>query len=207
MCRVTERRWRPAAAYADSATVLGSGLLDRPTRTWGTAPHTAAALAWKAYSWWLVNPVVLGYADGAPLPRLQLANVEVALRDERPYAEFRVLDTTPLPRTDRVRGLRETLLEQHLAPVADALVTATRIGRRTLWGSVAEAVAYPLLERGDLPAAEHLLDGLGLADLLTIPDGTYAVRRTCCQAIAVPGLGVCDSCPVRRRVPAPALAG
>ena len=200
------RRWQPAERFADAETVVATGLLDRPARDWGAAPHTAAALAWKAYAWWLVNPVVLAFAAGRPLPRLDAPNVEVSLADERPYVEFRVLDPTPLRRIDAVRGLRETLLDRHLAPVAGALSTATRIGRRTLWGSVAEAVAHPLLTRGDADTAERLLHGLGLADLVTL-DGTFAARRTCCQAIAVPGLGVCDSCPVQSRLPAPAIAG
>jgi len=192
------RRWQPAARFADAGTVLSTGLLDRPARQWGAAPHTAAALAWKAYSWWLVNPVVLAYAAGRPLPRLDLDNVEVLLRPERPYAQFRVLDRSPLPGRDIARRLRETLLEGHLAPVADALVETTRIGRRTLWGSVAEAVAYPLLQDGDEPTAQDLLAELGLTGLVAVGADGCVLRRTCCQAIAVPGLGVCASCPVNR---------
>jgi ferric iron reductase protein FhuF len=202
-----ESQWQPATLFADPRTVVATGLLDRPRRAWGAAPHTAAALAWKAYAWWLVNPVVLAYAEGRPLPRLDHANVEVALREERPYAEFRVLDPTPLPDTDVETRLRETLLDAHLAPVAAALVATTRIGRRTLWGSVAEAVAYPLLQRRDPGSAQGLLDGLGLADLVMFVSPGQCIRRTCCQAIAVPGLGVCDSCPVQRRLIPAAVAG
>ena len=200
-----ETGWQPATLFADPRTVVATGLLERPRRAWGAAPHTAAALAWKAYSWWLVNPVVLAYAQGRPLPRLDHANVEVALREERPYVEFRVLDRAPLPRTDVESRLRATLLDRHLAPVAAALVDTTRIGRRTLWGSVAEAVAYPLLQRRDPGTAQGLLEALGLADLVTVVSPGRCVRRTCCQAIAVPGLGVCDSCPVQRRL-LPAVA-
>jgi ferric iron reductase protein FhuF len=200
------RRWQPATRFADAETVVATGLLDRPARQWGAPPHTAAALAWKAYSWWLVTPAVRAFAAGRPLPRLDLHNVEVALLEEHPYTEVRVLDPAPLPDDDAVARLRETLLDGHLAPVVDALSTTTRIGRRTLWGSVAEAVAYPLLEDGDGEAVEVLLDGLGLAHLVTVVGGC-ALRRTCCQAIAVPGLGVCDSCPVQTRLLAPAAAG
>jgi ferric iron reductase protein FhuF len=202
-----EPQWQPATLFADPRTVVATGLLERPARAWGAAPHTGAALAWKAYAWWLVNPVVLAYADGRPLPRLDLANVEVALREERPYVTFRVLDPTPLRSTDVEARLRETLLDTHLAPVAAALVASTRIGRRTLWGSVAEAVAYPLLQRRDPGTAQRLLETLGLADLVTIVSPGQCVRRTCCQAIAVPGLGVCDSCPVQRRLVPAAVAG
>jgi ferric iron reductase protein FhuF len=201
------RRWQPAARFADPATVLATGLLEQPARAWGAAPHTAAALAWKAYSWWLVTPVVRAHATGGPIPRLDLDNVEVAVREQRPYVEFRVLDPAPLP-DGGVERLRESLLERHLAPVADTLVSATRIGRRTLWGSVAEAVAAPLLAEHGPRAAESLLAGLGLAHLVEVFDDGCALRRTCCQAIAVPGLGVCDSCPVQRaRRPAAAVAG
>ncbi len=201
------RRWQPAARFADPATVLATGLLEQPARAWGAAPHTAAALAWKGYSWWLVTPVVRTYAAGGPLPRLDLDNVEVALGEQRPYVEFRVLDPAPLPDGGGVERLRETLLARHLAPVADALVSATRIGRRTLWGSVAEAVAAPLLTEHGPAGTDALLDGLGLADLVHVHDAGCA-RRTCCQAIAVPGLGVCAGCPVQRaRRTAAAVAG
>ena len=202
-----EPQWQPATLFADPRTVVATGLLERPRRAWGAATHTAAALAWKAYAWWLVNPVVLAYAEGRPLPRLDRSNVEVALREERPYVEFRVLDPTPLPGADVETRLRETLLDAHLAPVAAALVATTRIGRRTLWGSVAEAVAYPLLERRDPGTAQGLLAALGLDDLVTIVSPGRCVRRTCCQAIAVPGLGVCESCPVQRRLLPAAVAG
>ena len=200
------RRWQPATRFADAGAVVATGLLDRPARQWGAPPHTAAALAWKAYSWWLVTPAVRAFAAGRLLPRLDLHNVEAALLEEHPYVEFRVLDPAPLPGDDGVGRLRETLLDRHLAPVVDALSATTRIGRRTLWGSVAEAVAYPLLDEGDAEAVEVLLHGLGLAHLVTIAGGC-ALRRTCCQAIAVPGLGVCDSCPVQSRLLAPAAAG
>jgi ferric iron reductase protein FhuF len=200
------RRWQPAARFGDPATVLATGLLEHPARAWGAAPHTAAALAWKAYAWWLVTPAVRAYATGGPLPRLGLDNVEVALSEQPPFVEFRVLDPAPLP-DGGVERLQETLLERHLAPVAHALVSATRIGRRTLWGSVAEAVAAPLLAEHGPASAHALLDGLGLADLVHVRDGGCA-RRTCCQAIAVPGLGVCDNCPVQRaRRPVAAVAG
>jgi len=202
-----EPGWQPATLFADPRTVVATGLLERPRRSWGAAPHTAAALAWKAYAWWLVNPVVLAYADGRPLPRLDHRNVEVALREERPYVEFRVIDPRPLPNAAVDARLRDTVLDAHLAPVAAALVATTRIGRRTLWGSVAEAVAYPLLQRRDPGTAQRLLDALGLSDLVTIVSPGQCVRRTCCQAIAVPGLGVCDSCPVQRRLLPTAVAG
>lgn len=201
------RRWQPAAGFADPENVLATGLLDRPVRQWDVAPHTAAALAWKAYTWWLVTPAVAAFAAGRPLPHLHLRNVEVALRDERPYVEFRVLDPAPKTPAHDVRALRATLLDGHLGPVADALVAATRIGRRTLWGSVAEAVAYPLLQDAQRGTAERLLEGLGVASLVTLVGDGFAVRRTCCQAVVVHELGVCASCPVQARLVAPAVAG
>jgi ferric iron reductase protein FhuF len=205
---VTEAvRWQPATAFTDPVGVLRSGLLARPQREWGAAAHTAAALAWKAYCWWLVSPAVQACAEGRAVLDLRADNVEVALHAEHPYVEFRVLDDTPLPGPDALPGLRATLLDAHLAPVIDALVRATRIGRRTLWGSVADTAAQPLLQRADPAGAARLLERLGLDDLLTITGDTCAVRRTCCQAVVVAGLGICDTCPVQRRRAAPALAG
>jgi ferric iron reductase protein FhuF len=199
--------WQPATRFADPAGVLHTGLLTRPQRDWDAAAHTAAALAWKAYCWWLVSPAASACAEGRAVPDLRADNVEVALHEQHPYIEFRVLDDTPLPGPDVPAAMRAGLLDAHLAPVAGALARATRIGRRTLWGSVADAVAQPLLRRGDPAAAEWLLERLGIADLVTIVDDTRLMRHTCCQAVCVPRLGICDSCPVRRRVAAPALAG
>jgi hypothetical protein len=72
------------------ATELVSGealddLLDTAARRWQAAPHAAAALAFKCYSYWLALPAVLGYATVRRVPRLTPDAVLVRWSDERPF--------------------------------------------------------------------------------------------------------------------------
>src|SRR5688572_27095428 len=43
-------------------------LLDTAKQRWRAAPHAAAALAWKCYSYWTSLPAVLGYAVAHRVP-------------------------------------------------------------------------------------------------------------------------------------------
>jgi hypothetical protein len=72
------------------ATELVSGdalddLLDTAARRWHAAPHAAAALAFKCYSYWLSLPAVLGYATVRRVPLLTPDAVLVRWSDERPF--------------------------------------------------------------------------------------------------------------------------
>ena len=82
--------WLPA-----SALVSGERLdetLDVAQRRWGAPAATAAALAWRSYTYWLAMPVVLGWATARRVP----------LADRLRYS-YRPLSTTPVPRS-RSRG-------------------------------------------------------------------------------------------------------
>jgi hypothetical protein len=75
------------------ATELVSGdalddLLDTAARRWRAAPHAAAALAFKCYSYWLALPAVLGYATVRRVPLLTPDAVLVRWSDERPFLRF-----------------------------------------------------------------------------------------------------------------------
>jgi hypothetical protein len=72
------------------ATDLVSGaalddLLETAARRWHAAPHAAAALAFKCYSYWLALPAVLGYATVRRVPLLTPDAVLVRWSAERPF--------------------------------------------------------------------------------------------------------------------------
>jgi hypothetical protein len=86
------------------------------------------------------------------------------------------------------------------------------VGERPLRGSVAAALAQPLVRLASVLPGDPLTDafelvaGIGpdlpaLIDLVQA-DGTRQPRlrrRTCCLAWAAPGLDACESCPLRHR--------
>src|SRR5258708_539298 len=65
--RVTDLTgWVPASQLVSGAAL--HDLLDAAGQRWRAAPHAAAALAWKYYSYWLSLPAVLGYATARRVP-------------------------------------------------------------------------------------------------------------------------------------------
>ncbi|MEJ3742293.1 IucA/IucC family C-terminal-domain containing protein [Actinomycetes bacterium KLBMP 9797] len=220
-----EAGWRPA-------TELTSGdrldeLLDAAKQQWGAAPHAAAALAWKSYTYWLALPPVLGWASARRVPLLDPDSVlfrfdgpgrllTFGLRRTMPVA---VLPTDPLAlagsRAVRVVAdeaalltvFRESLLDAHLTPLLGAIQTRVRIGARTLLGSVSSCVAHAILRAADvLPgsSAEHigtLLDALGVEDLIDlVPDASGQLtvqRKTCCLAFTLPQPKICTGCCIK----------
>jgi ferric iron reductase protein FhuF len=153
-------------------------------------PHAAAALAFKGYAWAATLPVLLGWAQHQRVPVLDSDRLRIGIARRLPFVrldlsavQIRLGDGPAL-----AGAMRASLLSGHLADVIDALHAATRVGRRVLWGSVAESIAALMLR---LPSAEpaaaavDLLEYLGapVADLVEItdgPDGPAVRRRTCC---------------------------
>lgn len=202
--------WRPAAALADPRSSVLDDLLTATARRYRVPPHAAAALVFKTYGYWVSLPVTLGWAFERRIPLVDLDRVAVRVTDGPPYVTVGVtrLDVVP---TAGFAGLRATLVERHLAPVAAALQDRTRVGERPLWGSLAEALAYPLLALGPaLPRdareeAATLLAGVGapVEGLVEFAgdgeDGPLVRRRTCCLAFTSPDLGFCGTCCVSVR--------
>src|SRR5690606_31736626 len=95
----------------------------------------------------------------------------------------------------------DSLLRDLHAPLIDALHDLTRVGRRGLWGSVAEALAHPVVTfGGDLvddpgDAARTLLESVGepVAGLVDLPRLPELRRRTCCLWVTL-GQGLCPTC-------------
>ncbi|WP_018347461.1 ferric iron reductase [Longispora albida] len=211
--------WLPGTAFADGTAI--ADLLAGPRHRWDALPHASATLAWKAYAYWLALPAVLGYTAVRRVPLLHAGNVVVRLSTGKPYVTIgirrlalAVLPNDPAAGQPGVRVLpdedalldvfRETLVDQHLAPVLHQIRQQARVGKRPLWGSLASAVAQGVAKAADtLPVdavatATQLLDTFGVSDLVDVErkrEGGLAVqRRTCCLAFTVSCLKTCSTC-------------
>jgi hypothetical protein len=217
--------WRPTADLQGPSLDV---LLDSSRRRWNAQPHAAAALAWKAYTYWLALPAVLGYASARRVPLLTAQNVLMHFDDPRPLVTVglradipvAVLPSDPLavsglpqvrvvPTEAALREeFRASLLDQHLTPLLDAIHDRVRLGRRTLLGSLASGVAYAVLRSADvLPGPstgtiDTLLSTLGVDDLVELvegPTGRLDVqRKTCCLAFTLPQPKVCKGCCIKQ---------
>jgi hypothetical protein len=213
--------WRPTALLADS---LLDTLLDSARSRWNAQPHAAAALAWKAYTYWLALPAVLGWASARRVPLLTNTNVLMHFTDPRPLVTLGLRADTPvavlpsdplalsgLPQVQVVadeaallQGLRVSLLDEHLTPMLDAIHARVRLGKRLLMGSVASGVAYAVLRSADvLPGSsaesiEKLHGALGVTGLTELVPGRNGKldvqRKTCCLAFTLPKPKVCQGC-------------
>ncbi len=204
--------WLPAERFTDGSAL--PELLDAAHRRWGAGPAAAAALAWKSYAYWLTLPAVVGYAAARRIPDMSAGNVLVRLHVAAPFLEIglrapriAVAPGDPLARrpdvgtVDDLPGyLRRTLVDGHLAAVLEGLHGLVRIGRRTLLGSLASAVAYSLTRSADAlpgpiaPTAATLLAALGVERLVEITPQLGVQRRTCCLAFSLPQPKICAGC-------------
>lgn len=220
-----ERGWQTAGTLIHDGAI-GDFIAAAVTR-WQGSRHACTGVAWKAYSYWLALPAVLGWASARRVPLLDPADVLVDFADHRPavalglrpQTRIAVLPGDPLaltgdPRIEVVADeaalltvLRESLLDRHLTPMITALQTEVRLGTRALHGSIASGVAYAILQAADvlpggsLRSIDTLLETLGMSDLIEIAtdaDGLPAVRRrTCCLAVRLPQPKVCPGCCIR----------
>jgi hypothetical protein len=217
--------WMPARTIADGTRL--PDLFAVAERRRRASPHAAAALVWKAYTYGLAVPAVLGWASARRVPLVRPDDVLVSVDDPRPLLTIglrpsirvAVLASDPIALAGRadvevvagepelLAALRESLLDAHLAPVLAQIRRRVRIGARTLWGSLASGAAHAVLDAVDaLPgsAADHIatvLDTLGVQDLVEIVPGTSGGlgvrRRTCCLAFTLPEPKVCSGCCLR----------
>jgi hypothetical protein len=213
--------WVPTAELAGPHLTT---LLTSAQQRWHAQPHAAAALAWKAYTYWLALPAVLGWASARRVPLLTAESVLMHFHDPRPLVTLglrpdigiAVLPSDPLalsglPQVRVVADeaallaeLRRSLLDEHLTPLLDAIHAQVRLGKRTLLGSLSSGVAYAVLRSADvLPGSsaetiDTLLTALGIADLIELvpgPSGRLTVqRKTCCLAFTLPSPKICQGC-------------
>jgi hypothetical protein len=222
---VTDRTgWTPA-----SEIVMGDAfddMIEAAVRRWDASPHVAAALAWKCYSYWTSLPALLGYATARRVPLLEPSKVLVHYTDRQPFLragltdpDIAVLPTDPVARLGLpgvlvvpdeaalLEALRSSLIDAHLAPIVDRLHARSRLGTRTLWGSMASGIAHGVSRAADvlpgsaLDATNTLLDALDLADLVDLTpraSGRLEVRRrTCCLAFTLPEARICSGCVIQ----------
>ncbi|MFY1689088.1 IucA/IucC family C-terminal-domain containing protein [Plantactinospora sp. WMMB782] len=220
-----ETGWAPATELVDGTRL--PELLAVTRQRWGASSHAAAALAWKSYTYWLLLPVVLGWASARRVPLLHPTDVLVRFEENRPLlalgirrsTEIAVLPSDPLAlsclsevrvvpgEAELLAVLRASVLDAHLTPMLDSLHQQVRLGARTLLGSVASGVAHAVLRAADALPGESvetigaLLDTLGVADLVELvpgPTGELTVqRKTCCLAFTLPQPKVCAGCCIR----------
>ncbi|GGN96000.1 hypothetical protein GCM10010112_86820 [Actinoplanes lobatus] len=216
--------WTPTARLAD---VHLDTLLDAARRRWNAQAHAAAALAWKAYTYWLALPAVLGWASARRVPLLTSTDAVMHFDDPRPLVTLGMRPDIPvavlphdplalsgLPQVKVVADedallaeFRRALFEQHLEPLLDAIHGRVRLGRRPLLGSLASGIAYGVLRSADaVPGSsaatiDRLLGALGIRDLIDLepdPNGRLDVRRkTCCLAFTLPQPKVCPGCCIK----------
>ena len=186
--------------------------------------QVASALAFKAYSYAVLEPVVTSWVTRRRVPDLSLAltairlgpgGYEIAVTTERAS----VLADDPIAGADGVivvpsehallDALRRTLIDGHLGPAVEAFRRIRGGGARPLWGSVAQSLCYPAsIAAPDLVpdpygAVERLLsilppDVAKLVEVAELHDGgrwrPALLRRTCCYYYAVPGGELCSTC-------------
>jgi hypothetical protein len=219
-----DERWKPAARLADDDLPT---LLDRARLRWNAQPHAAAALAWKAYTYWLALPAVLGWASARRVPLLTADDVLIHFDDPQPLVTIglrsdigvAVLPSDPLalaglPRVRVVADdaallaeFRRSLLDQHLTPLLDAIYGMVRVGKRTLLGSLSSGIAYGVLRSADVVPGSSietigtLLSAFEIEDLIELvtgPGGKLDVqRKTCCLAFTLPQPKICAGCCIR----------
>jgi hypothetical protein len=216
--------WVPAERLTDDQLPV---LLEAARVRWNAQPHAAAALAWKAYTYWLALPTVLGWASARRVPLLTNTDVLIHFDDPVPLVTLglrhdipvAVLPSDPIAlaglptvrvvpdETALLAELRRSLLDHHLTPLLDAIHGMVRLGRRTLLGSLASGVAYAVLRSADvLPGSSEqtigtLLAALDVEDLIELvpgPNGTLDVqRKTCCLAFTLPRPKICSGCCIK----------
>lgn len=211
---------------ANSAELAEGGeacdqVLQHVATMWGAAPHVAAALAWKTYSYWSVLPAVLGYVSARRVPLWDPKEAHFIISRHNPLyslhvgdARFAVLADDPMAsRSDVVVAqdeeqlrqiTRESLLDGHLDDVMRTLSTQARVGRRNLLGSLASGICYAALctagagtESGE-KIARDFLETFGVANLVDISsdeNGKLVYQRhTCCLAFTLKGRNICSTC-------------
>lgn len=205
--------WRPTREVIDSEV---PALVESLAQIREASPAVAGSLFVLEYARRLSWPVLAAHLrDGAWLDPGR-HNVHLAADPGPPRIGFAQAASTDGPRgTGEVVGA----LVHHLDHLVEAVRRTTRVGRRTLWGNVAVAVAQAFMalswaSPGRNRFAERAERGLEgndrLRGLVTVDavhhdgeDWMVVWRRTCCLAFRCDSAGpeprYCGTCPVLGR--------
>jgi hypothetical protein len=217
--------WIPAADLV-SGTALPA-LFAVAERRWDAAPHAAATLAWKSYTYWLTLPVVLSWATNRRVPLVDPQHMLVRFDTGSPLLQigFSKLQLA-VPTGDRLAStpealvvgddnlllklMRVSLLDHHLEPLATRIHERVKVGLHNLRGSIASGIAYGVIRAGRaLPGSPEknittVLEALGLDDLIELlpsaagKAGPGVLRKTCCLAFTLPQPKICSGCCLRK---------
>lgn len=190
------QQWRPALEIF--GTGLTAALNAVATRRGADRTATAGALMFEQYCGRLIPPVLAAAIRDELAAVASLDAVHVRFSDGAVHGI--ALERPPVRRAESAaRAAISALVDDNLAPAADVVRHATRIGARTLNGSMANAVANTLLHlswtggeeaRRGVEAARTLLGlipgGAPLVNVRTVDvEGRawmYTDRNTCCLA-------------------------
>lgn len=221
---VDRREWISATELINGSRL--PSFFDLSRQRWGAAPHAAATLAWKAYTYWLALPAVLGWASarrvpmldpenvlvnmttGSPLLQIGLADLQLAVLPDDPLAHSGMQGISVVPDEDLLlKTLRVSLLDRHLDPLAERIHSEVRVGKHNLRGSIASGIAYGVIRAAKgLPGSSSdtittLLDALDLRGLVDLVPGAAdqpgVRRKTCCLAFTLPEPKICSGCCLR----------
>jgi hypothetical protein len=212
---VNQLDWVPVTELIDGRKL--PALLDAARHRWDATPHAAATLTWKSYSYWASMPAILSWAASRRVPLMDPENVVVNFQPTSPLLQvglsrlsMAVLPDDPLASSGHpgvftvpseevlLKTLKTSLFDHHLDPLLERIRVTSKIGRRTLLGSVASSIAYVLLRGGyGEPEITTLLESFEVTDLVDFPEGGGVHRKTCCLAFTLPQPKICSGCCLR----------
>jgi ferric iron reductase protein FhuF len=184
----------------------------------------------SSYSWQMTAAGVACYLMARRVPDFSPENMrlhfddnvwhdQLSLINERYYAlpddpEAGQPHVTVVEDIDTLRDELRIQVEAHMADIIGALKLKTGMGKRGLWGLVADRLAGNLIYAckllGQQESCQHELDALihvagshlnGKTDVITLEHAgkseMFLTRGACCQYYKAPGYSYCSTCPLQ----------
>ena len=209
---VVDDSWRPLRELYTDPDPLAARIRQVGEVLGGTEPRVAASIAYQGLAARLVSPLLAVAAVHGLVPPWSPDSLHwrPAVTGPLPLWESGGPGTAGGPEpahrpepAELPALVAEVLVQPHLEALADAVLAAVSVSRRTLRGNAASAVvaAGAMVARARPAAAgraERLVAGLLAAGPLVgagTLTGRWAFRRkSCCLYYRVPGGGLCGDC-------------